>query len=71
MSVSQFPTFAHRPNPDGTFDSICRKCVVTIASRAHEAELLPAEREHACSVESLEHLRDLIAHSIHRNGAST
>lgn len=41
-------TFAHRPNPDGTHDSICTVCFRTVSSRQVEADLEQFEREHAC-----------------------
>lgn len=40
--------FAHRTNPDGTFDSIRLKCFVTIATTRQEADLEDAERNHVC-----------------------
>jgi hypothetical protein len=40
--------FARRVNPDGTTDSICRKCFVTVGSSTWEAELERAERIHRC-----------------------
>ncbi len=45
-----YPTgFAHRPNEDGTFHSICRGCFRTLATAATEAELTPQEHEHDCA----------------------
>jgi hypothetical protein len=41
--------FVHRANWDGTFDSICRECVATVATAACESELEEAERDHVCS----------------------
>jgi len=43
-----FEPFPHRRNPDGSFDSICRKCFRTVATRRNEADLAQAEREHVC-----------------------
>jgi len=40
--------FPHRRNSDGTIDSICRGCFVTIATEATDAELEGAERKHIC-----------------------
>jgi hypothetical protein len=40
--------FAHRPNKDGYFDSICRKCGVT-AVRCGRLKLFAAlEKSHVC-----------------------
>ena len=41
-------TFPHRPNPDGTFDSICPDCYVTISRQNRESDLITFERNHVC-----------------------
>ncbi len=41
--------FSHRPNQDGTFDSICHQCFVTVASMRDEADLGRKERLHSCN----------------------
>lgn len=41
-------TFSHRPNKDGTVDSICPYCFMTVASHAPELALQPLEDEHQC-----------------------
>ena len=46
--------FAQRPNHDGTFDSICRACYITVATSFWEAELEKSEREHVCDKKTLE-----------------
>jgi hypothetical protein len=40
--------FSHRPNDDGTYDSICRVCVRTVARGLPEARLGEAETLHNC-----------------------
>jgi hypothetical protein len=40
--------FAHRHNFDGTWDSICTKCFLTVASEWAEDGLLMHERHHNC-----------------------
>jgi len=40
--------FSHRFNANGTVDSICRDCFVTIASEPRESELCLKERLHVC-----------------------
>lgn len=40
--------FSHRPNDDGTYDSICRVCVRTVARGMTEARLAEAEALHNC-----------------------
>jgi len=40
--------FAHRSNLDGTTDSICFRCIATVATVYDEAELLHYEQQHIC-----------------------
>jgi len=40
--------FAHRPNVDGTFDSICRVCFQTIVRSEKEESLASSECVHQC-----------------------
>jgi hypothetical protein len=55
MSAVDSPTikFVHRKNLDGTFDSICPQCFVTIATCRNETEMLLVERMHVCDVWAL------------------
>ncbi len=48
MAYSREPFFPHRHNPDGSFDSICLSCLLTIASHKTEDELVAAEKSHVC-----------------------
>jgi hypothetical protein len=48
VTIPEKSKFAHRANSDGTFDSICRKCFLTVVSSKSEADLEGAEREHVC-----------------------
>jgi hypothetical protein len=41
-------SFAHRNNGNGTHDSICRGCFMTVASARDEAELPRHESDHIC-----------------------
>jgi hypothetical protein len=44
------PTFfPHRRNRDGSFDSVCLKCLLTIAKAKTEADLAKHDRYHACN----------------------
>ena len=43
--VTKFP---HRKNLDGTWDSICRSCLGTVASAPSEAQLSRYESGHVC-----------------------
>jgi hypothetical protein len=40
--------FPHKPNDDGTFDSICPLCFRTVARKAIESQLAELERKHIC-----------------------
>jgi hypothetical protein len=40
--------FPHRHNSDGSHDSICAKCFLTVASVKDEAELIQFEHDHVC-----------------------
>jgi hypothetical protein len=41
--------FAHRQNADGTFDSICLSCYLTVSSALSESELVDGEANHWCT----------------------
>jgi hypothetical protein len=56
MSSESF-RFAHRENANGTVDSICPCCFVTVASASSEAVLLGAEQQHICDPLLVEHYR--------------
>jgi hypothetical protein len=40
--------FPHRINPDGTIDSICPLCYVTVGTSSHVADLERMEAAHFC-----------------------
>jgi len=42
------PKYNHLHNKDGTVDSICRHCFVTIATTHRESDLEREERGHVC-----------------------
>lgn len=43
------PDFPHRFNADGSFDSVCTLCHMTVATAKIEAELSKHERVHVCN----------------------
>lgn len=43
--------YAHRFNPNGSVDSICRRCFTTVATEFNEANLDDAEGKHICNPE--------------------
>jgi hypothetical protein len=47
------PFFPHRRNPDGSFDSICLKCLLTIANARNEADLAKHDKYHVCNPSTL------------------
>ena len=54
--ASQHPLkFTRRANGDGTIDSICRNCFITVATAQREADLDRAEHTHHCDQALLEH----------------
>ena len=48
MTHPQLMTSFHRHHDNGIFDSICKRCFVTIASVRDERQLSPLERTHVC-----------------------
>ena len=52
--ASEFP---HRSNKDGTIDSICPHCYVTIGRATWEADLDRMESEHVCNPQRLLHFQ--------------
>jgi hypothetical protein len=48
MAAEPNTFYPHRRNGDGTFDSICPKCFITVAHSDVEAELLAYDRVHVC-----------------------
>ena len=52
--MAESPKFAHRSNPDGTSDSICFRCIATVASVRDERELLRYEQQHICDAALVE-----------------
>jgi hypothetical protein len=46
--------FAHRPNADGTFDSICRVCFRIIVRSEKKEQLASIEYGHECNISALE-----------------
>jgi hypothetical protein len=49
MVYQYTPDFPHRFNKDGSFDSICTLCHLTVATAKIEAELSQHERVHVCN----------------------
>jgi len=50
--------FVHRLNDDGTIDSICRVCFVTVATVRSGAELEREEQGHRCDPSIVERYKN-------------
>jgi hypothetical protein len=46
--MTTLASFAHRRNPDESFDSICTKCFQTVACEDSEGKLIAREEHHSC-----------------------
>jgi hypothetical protein len=40
--------FFHRANQDGSFDTICYRCLIVVAAEKKEIDLDRFEQEHVC-----------------------
>jgi hypothetical protein len=54
--------FIHRLNDDGTIDSICRDCFVTVANSISRTELEREEEKHVCDYLLIERYKKVAAH---------
>jgi hypothetical protein len=61
--------YPHRINPDGTVDSICPRCFVTIGTSNSESELERMEAEHDCNAERRDYLEELVRGAGKSDGA--
>jgi hypothetical protein len=46
MNTVTTPKFVHHQNLDGTIDSVCQECLLTVAKRYFEVDLERAEQDH-------------------------
>ena len=60
--------FAHRPNNDGSVDSICLRCFRTIASNNHEMNLATVESQHECDPVDIIRFEDLKIDNVRTDG---
>lgn len=51
--------YTHRHNADGTVDSICHNCFMTIATVRRESDLEQFERKHVCKVDNVKPRADV------------
>ncbi|HTV83621.1 MAG TPA: hypothetical protein VME18_13310 [Acidobacteriaceae bacterium] len=59
MASPHPPTFVHRTNSDGTTDSVCMECLMTVCSSLSGFDLIRAEKYHVCNPELLEYWKAL------------
>lgn len=52
-------SFPHRINSDGTIDSICDRCFMTVGTSTTESELPVHEAAHACEPARVEYYRQI------------
>jgi hypothetical protein len=62
LKVAPLLKFAHRSNLDGTVDSICYRCIATVATVTEEGELLRYEKQHICDPVQAERFSRLRRH---------
>ena len=56
MADSVAHNFPHRKNADGTYDSICPRCLLTVATEHDQDDLLAQEAGHVCKEEDLQRI---------------
>jgi len=61
--MAESPKFAHRLNLDRTMDSICRRCIATVATVYDDSELLRYEHQHICDPASVERFQRMMSPS--------
>jgi hypothetical protein len=59
MFAREYDPFVHRANRDGTTDSICKECFVTVCTSVWETELARAERAHVCDPDVVAHWKEI------------
>lgn len=59
MPLSDRPQFVRRSNRDRTVDSVCTRCLATVASSESTAKLDRAETDHVCDTINLERWKNL------------
>lgn len=50
--------FQHLPHKDGGFDSVCLRCLATVAVKQYGAQLTREESKHICEDREVEKLKD-------------
>lgn len=66
MLSSDRPEFVRRSNRDRTFDSVCTRCLATVASSESKALLDEAETEHVCNSVNIERWKNLSEGRVNR-----
>lgn len=66
VSLSGRPEFVRRSNRDRTIDSVCTRCLATVASSESKAALDRAEMAHVCDTVNLERWKNLSEGRVNR-----
>lgn len=66
MPSSDRPQFVRRANRDRTIDSVCTRCLATVASSESKSMLDRAETNHICDSINLERWRNLSEGRVNR-----
>jgi hypothetical protein len=53
MAEKLIAFYPHRRNKDGSYDSICLNCLLTVATGKSEAELMKLDEKHVCEYSTL------------------
>ncbi len=64
------PSFLHYQKRDGTIDSICRACYLTVCTSVWEADLESAEKDHSCDPDLLAHWAEIAGRGAMRGSES-
>ena len=62
MTQSHTIRFVHRLNNDGTIDSICCDCFITVATATSESALQREEQKHMCDAWVIERYKNSRRH---------
>jgi len=61
--------YPHRTNPDGTIDSICPRCYITVGTSSWESELERMEAAHVCDARRVDYFERQVRATKKNDGA--
>jgi hypothetical protein len=56
---SMKPSFVRRKNDNGTIDSVCRNCFITVATATRELDLDKSEGDHICDPHLVKYWKEM------------